>query len=74
MAKRRPPSKRPERVLDDTARAIASERDDQKDKKSDEPQHSDGLKSSLGRLAKSVPPRQANGPAPSPINRRPKKV
>ena len=74
MAKRQPPSKRPERALTDTAKAIARDRDEAKEKKSDDSQRPDGLKPSLSRSAQSPPPRKVAGPAPSPSNRRPKKV
>jgi len=74
MAKRQPPSKRPERALNDTAKAIARERDEAKEKKSEETQRSDGMKPSLSRSAQNAPPRKVSGPAPSPSNRRPKKV
>jgi hypothetical protein len=74
MSKRKPPSQRPERKLDDTAKAIARSREDAKAEKPDEPRRSEGRTSQMGRLVKSITPRKEPGPAPSPSTKRPKKV
>lgn len=74
MSKRKPPSQRQERKLDDTARAIARSQEGEKAKKPDEPRRSEGNTSHLGRLAKSLTPRKEPGPAPAPSTKRPKKV
>jgi hypothetical protein len=74
MSKRKPPSKRQERKLDDTAKAIARSREDAKAEKPDEPQRPEGTTSFLGRLVKSIAPGKVTGPAPSPSTKRPKKV
>jgi hypothetical protein len=74
MSKRKPPSLRLERKLDDTAKAIARSQEDATAKKPDEPRHSQVSTSHLGRLAKSITPRKVAGPAPSPSTKRPKKV
>ena len=71
MASRKPPSRRPERKLDETARAIARTRDTVKTDKSEVPE----TKSTLGGgLARSVPPRAVNESPVYPSTKRPKKV
>lgn len=74
ISKRKPPSQRPERKLDDTARAIARVREEAKPEKSAEPTHaSDASKPHLAHLAKALGPRQkAGGPAVTPSTKRPK--
>ena len=74
ISKRKPPSQRPERKLDDTARAIARVREEAKPEKSDEPARaSDASKPHLAHLAKALGPRQkAGGPAVTPSTKRPK--
>lgn len=72
MPKRKPPSQREERRLDDTARAIAQGRET---KKPDEPLRHEATNATfMSRLAKSISPRKEPGPAPSPSTKRPKKV
>jgi hypothetical protein len=74
IAKRKPPSQRPERKLDDTAKAIARIREEAKPEKSGEPGHaaSDASKPHLAHLAKSLGPRKPGGPAITPSTKRPK--
>jgi hypothetical protein len=74
ISKRKPPSQRPERKLDDTARAIARVRDESKPEKSAEPGRaaSDASKPHLAHLAKGLGPRKPGGPAVSPSTKRPK--
>jgi hypothetical protein len=75
ISKRKPPSQRPERKLDDTARAIARVREEAKPEKSDEPARaaSDASKPHLAHLAKALGPRQkAGGPSVTPSTKRPK--
>jgi hypothetical protein len=74
MSKRKPPSERPERQLDDTARAIARSQVNAKAKKTEEAQRQPANATPLGRLAKSIKPRKVSGPAPMPSTKRPKKV
>jgi hypothetical protein len=74
MSKRKPPSARQERKLDDVARAIARNQEDAKPQKPDEPRRLEGNISNLGRLSKSITPRKEPGPAPMPSTKRPKKV
>jgi hypothetical protein len=71
LSKRKPPSERPERKLDDTAKAIAHSREV---KEPDKPRRSEGSTLHVGRLAKGITPRKQLGPAPSPSTKRPKKV
>ena len=75
IAKRKPPSQRPERKLDDTAKAIARVREEAKAEKPPEPGRpaSDASKPHLAHLAKALGPRQKpGGPAVSPSTKRPK--
>jgi hypothetical protein len=75
ISKRKPPSQRPERKLDDTAKAIARVREEAKAEKSPEPERpaSDASKLRLAHLAKALGPRQKpGGPAVSPSTKRPK--
>ena len=74
MSKRKPPSERPERQLDETARAIARSQENAKARKTDEPPRPGVSASRLDRLAKSIKPRKVSGPAPMPSTKRPKKV
>lgn len=75
MSKRKPPSQRAERQLDDTARAIAKMQETAKDEKSaDAKRRSDETKPSSSNLAKQNFSRAITGPAPMPSTKRPKKV
>jgi hypothetical protein len=74
IAKRKP-SQRPERKLDDTAKAIARVREEAKAEKSPEPDRpaSDASRPHLAHLAKALGPRQkAGGPVVTPSTKRPK--
>lgn len=68
MPKRRPPSHRPERVPDETAKAIARARSE----KSDQPERGNESKPPLRRLAKSIAPRRDDSPPVFPSTKRPK--
>lgn len=76
ISKRKPPSQRPERKLDDTARAIARVREEAKAEKAPESEpgrpSSDASKPHLAHLAKGLGPRKPGGPAVSPSTKRPK--
>jgi hypothetical protein len=77
IAKRKPPSQRPERKLDDTAKAIARARDEAKAEKAAESESSarpasDVTKPHLARLAKGLAPTKPGGPPPAPSTKRPK--
>jgi hypothetical protein len=73
IAKRKPPSQRPERKLDETAKAIARARDEAKAEKPSEPSHaSDASKPQLAHLAKGLGPRKPGGPVVTPSTKRPK--
>lgn len=72
MAKRKPPSQRPERVMDETAKAIAREREEAKGEKLDGPAKLAQAKPTSGRLAQSVPSRKVEAPPAFPSTKRPK--
>ena len=77
IPKRIPPSQRPERKLDDTAKAIARIRDEAKEAKAAEAERagSENPKSFASHeLGSSVGPRKGTGPAPMPSTKRPKTV
>jgi hypothetical protein len=75
ISKRKPPSQRPERKLDDTARAIARAREDtpaEKPAGSLRPSHTSQLTSPTGRDTKTSARQATGGPPPSPSTKRPK--
>jgi hypothetical protein len=75
ISKRKPPSQRPERKLDDMAKAIARVREEAKPEKAAEPGRlaNDASKPHLAHLAKGLGPRQKpGGPAVAPSTKRPK--
>ncbi len=72
VAKRKPPSQRSERQLDEAARAIARARDEAKAEKSDESQRDNATKPALSRLAKDVTSRKVSAPPAFPSTKRPK--
>jgi hypothetical protein len=74
IAKRKPPSQRPERKLDETAKAIARAREEAKpDRSSDEPSvASDDARPHRGHIGNILGPKKTSGPAPSPSTKRPK--
>ncbi|MDR3632781.1 MAG: hypothetical protein P4L84_03040 [Isosphaeraceae bacterium] len=76
ISKRKPPSKRPERKLDDTAKAIARVQEDAKAKKSAESARSgsDESKVHMSQLRKGIGPVKAVGPVAAPSTKRPKKA
>jgi hypothetical protein len=75
VSKRKPPSQRTERKLDETARALARSRDEAKVDKTDEPPRKEGAKNAVGRLFQNILPKRAStGPAPTPSTKKPKKV
>jgi hypothetical protein len=74
VAKRKPPSRRPERKLDEAALAIARSREGAKGEKPDGPQRPDGAQPALDRLAKSIASRKVISPHAFPSTKRPKKV
>jgi hypothetical protein len=73
MPKRKPPSQRPERVLDETARAIARAKDETRSEKPDQPERGNESKTLLSRLAKSIAPRRDDRPPGFPLTKRSKK-
>jgi hypothetical protein len=73
MAKRKPPSQRAERVMDETARAIAREREAAKGEKLDGQAKLAQEKPSSGRLSQSVPASRKVDVLPAfPSTKRPK--
>ena len=75
MAKRKPPSQRPERKLDDTAKAIAEARERAPSEKSegDERAGSPGPRQFASRGGRNGGHTPLGGPMPSPSTKRPKK-
>ncbi len=76
IAKRKPPSQRPELKMDETATAIARLREEAKtdnSEKSERPELQDS-KSKMGRAGNATAPRKAGGGAPSVTTRRPKTI
>lgn len=71
MANRKPPSHRPERQMDEAARAIARAREAAT--KDDKPSATD-TRPSVGRLGKDVISRKVVAPPAFPSTKRPKKV
>lgn len=75
MSKRKPPSQRPERKLDETAKAIARVREDAKPEKPTEPAAlGSENRSRSGSHGNGITAQRAGGQAPSPSTKRPKKV
>src|SRR3954470_4361732 len=74
IAKRKPPSRRPERQLDETARAIARSREITGADKSPETPRTGGNdpQSMTGRTARSKGHLKSSGPVVSPSTKRPK--
>lgn len=73
MSKRKPPSQRSERQMDDTAKAIARLREDEKPDRAAESERAEGLRPTQGHSEHGVGPRKAGGLAP-PAGRRRKTV
>jgi hypothetical protein len=75
MAKRKPPSQRPERKLDDVAKAIAQNRERETVDKSegDERSGSPGPRQFATRGGRNGGHTPTGGPLPSPSTKRPKK-
>lgn len=76
ISKRKPPSQRPERKLDETARAIARAQEDAKAKKApaEERSAANDTKSKIGGMRNALGPVKAVGPVAGPANNRPKKA
>ncbi len=76
IPKRKPPSQRPERKLDETARAIARAQEEAKAKKSSEAGRSasDETKSHTAQARKGGGPAKAVGPVAGPTGKRPRKT
>ena len=75
IPKRKPPSQRPERKLDETARAIARALEGESAEKSDatqRPANTTPLLNSTGRDARTGNRQAFGGPPPSPSTKRPK--
>jgi hypothetical protein len=75
MPKRKPPSQRPERKLDDTAKAIAQAREQEAVEKTPGPErpNSAGPRRFLDRGGRHGGFTPAGGPLPEPSTKRPKK-
>lgn len=74
MSKRKPPSQRPERKMDETASAIVRQREEDKAAKAAKPGRlvSDDLKSQADRARTSAGPLKPVGMSGAPSNRRQK--
>ena len=73
MAKRKPPSHRPERQMDEAAKAIARSRELAKGDKANDARGPVDAKPTLARLDKGVASRKVAAPPAFPSTKRPKK-
>jgi hypothetical protein len=72
IASRKPPSQRPERKLDETARAIARAKEEAAAPKAEKTTATAEPRSILGRAGRDVGGRKSKTPAPSISTKRPK--
>lgn len=73
MAKRKPPSLRPERQMDEAAKAIAQSREAAKGEKSKDAQKAADAKPGVGRPSMGISSRKVVAPPAFPSTKRPKK-